>query len=214
MLRLSGLQRALAEVYRIDLDCDVDDFVHAMDPRDPERARGEVVLVSQTADGEPEVAVLLDPRVSDALTGAPANDGTLPRFTAWCMALEGVSHFTLLAYRAAGNRPVSELELELQADVDKYVLGVLQRCVHRSPGEATRHAHTLRLALFDAVTFHDGPETLRGERYRTAHKLAARYASSLERRYVRTARLHALLEELRDFYRAGLATKCAMALAG
>src|SRR5581483_3713532 len=214
MLRLSGLQRTLTSLYRIETECDVDDFVRTMDAADPEARRGEVVLVAQAPDGEMELAVLLDPRVFAALAGAAENDGGLPRFTAWCMAVEGVSHFTLLAFRAARERPVSQLELELQADVDKFVVGVFQRCVHHAPAEAARRARTLRHALFDTSVFHDPPGTPRGVRYRTAHHLAARYAAALERRYVRHARLHGLLDEVREFYRASLATKCEMALAG
>src|SRR5437762_13493477 len=37
-------------------------------------------------------------------------------------ALEGVSHFLYLAWNAGHDRPVSLLELEMQAEVDKYVV--------------------------------------------------------------------------------------------
>ncbi len=40
--------------------------------------------------------------------------------TIWT-ALEGVSHFVYLAWNAGHDKPVSLLELEMQAEVDKYV---------------------------------------------------------------------------------------------
>lgn len=210
MLKLAGLQRTLASVYRLDLAHDVDDFVRVLSPDDPEAARGEVVLVADTDEGA-EIAVLLDPRVFASLAGLASNDGTVSRFQAWCMALEGVSHFTMLVHRAARDQPVSQLELELQADVDKFVVGVVQQCAHRAPGEADGRSRALRRALYDRVSFRDPPDSVRGRRYRTAHRLAARYAAGLERRYVRHGRLRALVDEVRGFYRADLATKCEMA---
>ena len=35
--------------------------------------------------------------------------------------LEGISHFNYLAWNAAADRPVTQLEMEMQAEVDKYV---------------------------------------------------------------------------------------------
>jgi hypothetical protein len=153
--------------------------------------------------------VLLDPDVLRALRG-DAVPG-LSRFDAWCLALEGVSHFQLIAYRAANERPVSELELELQAEVDKFVVALIDRVRLRAASEAHRASRQLRRALFERAQFHDPPESVRGQRYRLAHRLAARYAARLERRYVRDARLRALVDELREFYRAGLEGKWALA---
>ena len=44
-----------------------------------------------------------------------------------CQLIEGVSHFVYVADRARRKLPATQLELELQAEIDKYVLLVLQR---------------------------------------------------------------------------------------
>lgn len=199
MLSLAGLQRWLMALYRIDLDVDVDAFVRELHPDDPDAHRGEVVLVRD--DTPPEVAVLLDPRVTRALAGAP--DATLSRFEAWCMALEGVSHFTMLAWRAAQDREVSVYALELQADIDKFALGLLQPGRPRSADDTCRRSRALRSALFDRAAFHDAHDTVKGQRYRRAHRRAARFVGALERRHLRHGRVAEMVMELRRFYRAG-----------
>jgi hypothetical protein len=213
MLSLRPLQRALAGLYHLDVTHAVDDFVRPLSHDDPDAARREVVLVREPDDErpQPEIAVLLAPDVARALRGETVPG--LPRFEAWCLALEAVSHFVLLAFRAANDRPVSQLELELQAEVDKFAVALVQRARHRAVGEAHLLSRRLRVALFDRQDFLDPAHTREGGRYRLAHWLASRYAASLERRYVREGRITRLIDELREFYRAGLSTKWAMALA-
>jgi hypothetical protein len=208
MISLRPLQRAIDRVYRVDIRHTVDDFVRTLEPDHPHALRGEVVLVEERDDGDAGIAVMLDERVGPALQGEVVDGMT--RFRAWCLALEGVSHFVLLAHRAANDRPVSQLELELQAEVDKYVVGLVDRVLRRAPTEAMRASQRLREALFERVRFLDTEGTVEGVRYRLAHRWAARYAASLERRYVGSGRLATLVEEVRDFYRAAWRTKLAM----
>lgn len=206
MLSLAGLQSSLTDLYRIDVDLRVDDFVRALHPADPEAHRREVVLVAPHDDGA-DLAVLLAPEVFEALRG---RSSAVSRFDAWCVALEAVSHFTRIAWRAARDEPVSQLDLELQADVDKYLLGVAQRCVGAAPELAHRRSRALRHALYDRARFIDHPGHERGARYRLAHHMAARYAASLERRYVRHGRFGRMVDELRRFWRAGADGRRAM----
>ncbi len=208
MTALRGLQRELADLYRLELDCDIHDFVRPLHPDDPDAHRGEVVLVAHEPDGA-SVAVCLDHRVEPVLAG-DARPG-MSRFEAWCAAVEGVSHFAMIAWRAARERPVSQLDLELQADVDKYAIAMLQRAAGRAPGDAHRSSRMMRAALFDRASFRDPPDTPRGQRYRAAHRMASRYTASLERRHLRHGRVRRMMEELRDFYRSSPATRFAMA---
>lgn len=199
MLSLAALQRDLMELYEIRVSCSVDDHVRPLDPRDPDAARREVVLVAERGD-ELGVAVLLSAEVMRALKGGP---GPLSRFDAWCLALEGVSHFVRLSWRAERDEPVSQLELELQADVDKYLVGARHRCFGRATDAAQRSSRALRHALFERQRFVDHASLERGQRYRLAHRMAARYAASLERRYVRHGRYRSMVDELRRFWRSG-----------
>jgi hypothetical protein len=68
------------------------------------------------------VGLFLDPQLLERLALAnpleALNAGNLADY--WT-ALEGVSHFIYLAWNAGHDRGVSLLELELQAEIDKYV---------------------------------------------------------------------------------------------
>ena len=210
MLKLQPFQRSLECIYRTGVRESVDDFVADLECDDPHAHRREVVIVREAIDADQpvEIELRLDARVLRALQGGI--EPTLSRFNAWCLALEGVSHFVLLAHRAANDRTVSQLELELQAEVDKFVVSVIQR--RQTQGSvALRWSSAMERALFSAPRFLDDAQTPEGRRYRTAHRLAQRYVQALVSRFVSTGRLELLLEELRDFYRATWPTKRSMA---
>ena len=99
--------------------------------------------------------------------------------------------------RGAASGRCRALELELQAEVDKFVCCC---CWSR----AARHRRCAG-ALYGGVSFADDLDDDERERYRTANHEASRYAGALERRFA--ARTGALLAELRRFYRLGLADK-------
>jgi hypothetical protein len=92
---------------------------------------------------------------------------------------------------------VSALELELQAEVDKFACCLLLQ----------RSCDDLRRRLFQDVRFADDLDAAERDRYRTANGQADRYAETLERRFVRADRLDDMLDELRRFYRLPLGGK-------
>jgi hypothetical protein len=119
----------------------------------------------------------------------------------YCTALEGVSHFHYLVWSAEHARPVSLLELELQAEVDKYASALRLLLMQRGglfPGELFER-------LFDRTTFVPGLTREQRSRYEEAHRYAARFCRRLEERFLRRrqARPEALVAELRAFYRLG-----------
>jgi len=197
---LSRLQRGLEVLYRVETHLHVDAFVIDDAQRDgaglPRGAR-EQLLVHES-DGELGLGLFVD---RAALANLERNDPNRrlddANFADFCLALEGVSHFVYLALCAAGHRRVSALELELQAEVDKFVCCLLLQ------GSDTN----LRRRLFRDVHFADDLSAEEHERYRTANAEAERYAAGLERRFVREDRLCDLLDEVRRFYRMGLDDK-------
>jgi len=175
------------------------------EPRAPEE-----LLLLERADGL-EVGLFLDDEVLEAAAGATPH---CRRARFWsrrqadgiACATEGVSHFVYLATRAEADRPVSLLELEVQAEVDKFALLILHLWRRGRRGLLGRSA-ALRRRLFQRVRYHGhlGAEGL--ERYRTANSLAAGYARWLEGRYVSQVDLDGLLRELRATYRRGAGEK-------
>jgi hypothetical protein len=92
---------------------------------------------------------------------------------------------------------VSLLEMELQAEVDKYV--VIRELL--GGDDDIRSAPALIPRLFRSIAYHDelGPEEQR--RYRDANRCAERYCRRLEAKYSGVRNRAALLKELRRFYR-------------
>jgi hypothetical protein len=165
-------------------------------PRAPEE-----LLVLEEEGGLRLGLYLADAVLAAAAEAAP--QGPRPRlarrgvFGLLACAAEGVSHFVYLATRAAAGRRVSLLELELQAEVDKFALLVLHlwRRGHR------RLSPALRRRLFERVRYHPHLAPDERVRYEEANRLAAGYARWLEGRFVAGCDADGMLRELRATYR-------------
>jgi hypothetical protein len=176
----------------------------AIDPfvRASEGGREVVELVE--GDGELSIAVHLP---SEAVRA----DGGLP-LDLLCQVVEGVSHFVYLAERARRGLPTTQLELELQAEVDKFVV-VAEALGRASSDEAERRRlRGLRAAMFERVRYLHEAHTEPGARYRLANQLAARFIGSMEDAWV-CARDALVLARLRRFHGAGQREKIEMARA-
>jgi hypothetical protein len=165
-------------------------------PRAPEE-----LFVLEEEDGL-ALGLYLDDAVMAAAAGTDPHDPR-PRLTARAAlapvacAAEGVSHFVYLATRAAEGRPVSLLELEVQAEVDKFALLLL----HLWRRGLRRMSGALRRRLFERVRYHAHLRADELHRYREANRLGAGYARWLEGRYVEDGDIDGLLRELRQTYR-------------
>ncbi len=106
---------------------------------------------------------------------------------------------------------MSLLELETQAEVDKYAVTVFL-LARQLGGDYPAQVHA---RLFDQVSFDARLQPDQYHRYRTAHRCAAHYCRRLEHRYVSRghARIEALVRDLRRFYRLGSTAKLRHALA-
>jgi hypothetical protein len=203
---LTRLQRGLERLYRVDVPHQVSDFVIDAEARSSlglHRNPREQLIVSQR-DGELELGLFVD---QGALDNLARNDPTVRldehNLDDFLLTVEGVSHFVYLCWRARAAQPVTALELELQAEIDKYVTTLLTM---ENAGEIPeRLAHT----LFADVEFAEDLDGDESTRYRVANENAHRYSKSLHRRYVRPRRLDGMLAELRQFYRLDLEGKLA-----
>jgi hypothetical protein len=201
---LQQLQDLLSTIYDLPLPYRVDDFLFTERAALPQQARDsqtdEQVLVMDAGD-EAAVGLFLDPqllaRLADANPLQALNSGNVADY--WT-ALEGVSHFICLAWNADHDREVSVLELELQAEIDKYVSSwwlLREQDPQRFPAELHR-------LLFERTRI---DAQLAGERmdlYREANQYASRFCRRLERLLLgeesERRRCEALCE-LRRFYR-------------
>jgi len=201
---LQKLQRGLEELYRIDTDACVSDFLIDADARDAlgvARAPREQLLVAEDHAGVSVGLFVDDAALSNLAVHDPRRRLDERNLGDFLLAIEGVSHFVYLMWRARNDARVSALELEVQAEVDKYVTCLLCGDLGRDRSAA------LRRRLFDDVTFDEDLDGDERDRYRVANANAYHYSESLERRYVRSGRIAAMLEELRRFYRLPLGGK-------
>lgn len=197
---LARLQLGLEALYRVETGLAIDAFVIDDAARAgvaPTRAPREQLLVRQES-GELGLGLFVD---GEALANLERHDPAAQldesNFADFCLAVEGVSHFIYIALRAAEDRRVSQLELELQAEVDKFICCVLVPGTQRD----------LRRRLYGDVRFADDLDDQERGRYQAANSQASRYAGALERRFVRPERIDALLCELRRFHRMDLTDK-------
>jgi hypothetical protein len=209
---LRELQALLARINDAEVGHDVCDFL-ITDRRELARwhaasgAAGtpEALLVAEAEEGL-DVGLYLDRALLERLAAsrplARLDDDNLEDF---CTALEGVSHFTCVAWSAARGRAVSLLGLEMQAEVDKYAVTVLLAGSQRG-GALVRGLHA---RLFEHVRYREQPDAGRSRLYREANHYAARFCRGLEERFLRPrrARVLEMLTELRRFYRLGDAGK-------
>jgi hypothetical protein len=203
------LQRGLQDIYALQVAHSVDDFLLTnrelalqLGGAAALRSVRESLLVHEDC-GELNLSLYLDPGVVDAFDpGRPAPDLAGAGLDDFCLAMEGVSHFLYLVWYASHDRSVTLLEMELQAEIDKFVMlrGVLT-------GAAGGSADGALQRLFENATFHADLSTEELARYQDANRLAERYCRGLERRYFRGGSRAELLRELRGFYRRSRSDK-------
>lgn len=138
-----------------------------------------------------------------------AADVNTPCFHA---AVEGFSHLLFFLERMEEPHPtLSQLELEIQAEVDKYVLSTLYAELDPNPKwimglgvgfiehrDALRmRSHEVRASLFDHALFMDDEVSTEGIRYREAVHIGSQLTDLLERIILKTDK-HSFLKLLRQ----------------
>ena len=148
------------------------------------------------------MALYIDAAVLERLARHDPFEGlTHENLADYLTAAEGVSHFVYVAWNTGHDKPVTLLELELQAEVDKYVLGAW---LLRQQG-AGRFPRELHRVLFERARVDPVAAAGRVGLYHMASNYAARFCrrvgALLERRRFGVTR--DLMAELRRFYRWG-----------
>ena len=201
---LRNLQCLLGTLYGIDVEADVRDYLvtdaaalHQWEDGGTCRDTAEKLLIEQ-GDGELAMALYLDSAVLDRLDAQDPREHLCGRnLTDFCLALEGVSHFNYVAWNAAMDKPVTLLELEMQAEVDKYVSARIL-LGQQDGGDG---GGWLFGRLFDCPAFDDTLNDEELRRYQDASRFAGRYCHSLECRFPAGLPGPAMVRELRAFFR-------------
>ena len=203
---LGRLQRGLEEMYRATTGVAIADFVVDGAQRaaaiGDARAPREQLLVAPDDDGGVAIGLYVDREVIAHLAEHdPARGLGDHNAQAFLYAVEGVSHFVYAVWCAQRERTVTALELELQAEVDKWVTCLLVT------DSGAHESAAWRRRLFGDFDLEPDLDDDERDRYRAANDNAAAYARWLEARYVAPRRIPELLAELRRFWRLPLAEK-------
>ena len=205
---LAELQRQLHETYQADPGYDVRDFLitdariaKAISNDNLLTGSGETLLVCEEEDGlaltlflEKEILERLES--TDPLSGLKAE-----RLDDLCKVIEGLSHFNYVVWRARRDRSMSLLELELQAEIDKFV-STMQLAQEHKDAEMLNGLHG---RIFHNPGFSKDLDEEQLERYRAATEYAARFCQGLRQRIFKSR--DSTLTELRRFYRMPLRDK-------
>lgn len=205
---ISRLQQHLTDIYQAGAGYDVRDYLIT----DPRLAKcigedamltdsKETLLIAEDDDGL-ALSLFLDAELLERLESSDP----LGRLRAELLddlwkVVEGVSHFNCVVWKASQDRNVSLLELELQAEIDKFVSTMLL-AVSQGRCDMLDRVHGW---LFDDVSYHDELNAEQLDRYRAANEYASRFCHALRRRLVED--VERVLSELRRFYRLPMTDK-------
>lgn len=198
---LSRLFRGIEALYGADSGLDPEALLVPYAEQDGIR---ELLLLRETEDGELEVGLAFDPETLRAVEASSVHEAlsddrlgdTLP-------VLEGLSHLVYVAEAARRERPISGLELETQAEVDKLAVVLLHRWT-----DARAQFERLVDRLYYRFEF--VAEEAQLERYRTANRVALAFSRHL-RGPVEGGRLEEVRRRLQRFWRSSMNDKLALA---
>jgi len=203
-MSLSRLQNGLQDIYELDIAHNVDDFLitskvlaERLESNRHSTGAKEKLLVHEDEEGL-NLSLFIDKNVLNRFARHdPFKHLDHRNMEAFCLALEGISHFIYLVWNAGHDRSVTLLEMELQAEVDKFIM--LMNCLDEQsnlppPGRLIQ-------VLFENSRYREDLSREELQRYREANFHARKYCKSLENRFLRNGNKRGLLGELRRFYR-------------
>ena len=197
---LANLQSSIESQYDLELPYQIEHFVSsdreiATRLADEQEVAGqarpaldeEVVFIRQQHD-ELEFTVFVDEALLSAVDKGQSDlDGL-------CTVVEGVSHAVCLLWHAHHERQLRPIDLELQAEIDKFTI-LVDRLTCLPDG---RDLH--RQLFADSRLIPEQGSELHS-RYRTASQLASKYCQWLHCQYIEDNDKVSLARELARFYR-------------
>ena len=199
---LSHLQSLLGDIYGVDTPYNVYDFL-ITDSRLARELHGdhsareidEKLLIREQAECA-EVALFIRDELLHRLRRNDPRAGLHSENLAdfWTV-LEGISHFLYYMWNAAREKPITLLEMELQAEVDKFI--ATARLLEAQGVVLPERLHQW---LFELPRFDASLSDAELSRYQSANRYAGKYCVRLAQR-LGAPESEELEGELRRFYR-------------
>lgn len=207
---LNCIQHQLQNIYDIEVEYDIRNFtttdrIFAKSISQHNDNSPEQLLINQQNDYL-DISLFLDQSILENLhDDDPYKQLHHNNLKFYWIAVEGVSHFLYIAWRANYNRQVSQLELELQAEIDKFV------CATELFGRqgSTIDYHALWGHLFRKFYLHKHLDSEEIKRYLQANEYASEYCKHINEQYTQQHQNSFYYKQLRRFYRLGEQAKLA-----
>lgn len=220
MLVVQQIDRALKRLYNINTQYCAENFLITQLPVLNQKKAGSKDLKgalyihccdSNSENDEPivDLGIYLSEEVRSDLESfgsweLPWNHRQLQAFA---VAAEEVSHFHCLVYNLERNRPVSQFELEFQAEIDKFFLLFFSDCI--STQDKLNKFDLLFQKLFFDFSLIQSLSGEQIERYRDATLYARKVIREIRKDLIRKGSLERAILIGRYFYQQDLAGKVA-----
>lgn len=205
---IEELQTSLQSIYEIETSHRVSNFITSNEQIKSilfatEGATNETVFFRQE-DGYLDIAVFFDDDILRKIDSQSSSGSvSVENINNYCYVLEGISHFLYLIHYGRYDRSYNLLEMELQAEVDKFIM--LQSLVDiQGINNDKREVHNM---VFDDVFYRTGLSREEKSRYKDANFYAGKYCHSLLKDYIAHRNLADMNRQLRRFYRLPLQEK-------
>jgi len=196
---LVSLQQALQQHYDIEPPYCISEFVchSAQTETGTSNCKGTTpeMLVYREDGTNLDISLFLNPSLLIGINNNTCHkqwSGEI--FDNGCIVLEGVSHFLYMIFNAHHDRQVSLLDLEIQAEIDKFIFAALNTDYRDSIDE-------LLDRLFCQISYRDDLSTALKQRYEQANDLAHKYCQWLSSSFVLRFDDRELSAELAKIYR-------------
>lgn len=196
---LTDLQGALQRRYDVTVPYCVSQFV-SHDSNHLDQLTGvssdtpEMLLFQQNGDNL-DITLFLDNKLLQHIDDKRfRRDWNGSQFDNCCIVLEGVSHFLYLVWNAHYDRQVRLLDVELQAEIDKFVFTSMDT-------NKAACSHDLIERLFSNVRFRKDLSPDLHKRYQQANQMARVYCEWLSNNFALQMPNRNLTAELARFYR-------------
>ncbi|MEZ4705130.1 MAG: hypothetical protein R3A11_08110 [Bdellovibrionota bacterium] len=177
------LHRQLQFLYGWTSDLDIQSF---LTPHTSSSASSSVLFRQNQEDVE--ISIVLRPKLFSL---ARRNNIPSMHLADFCELVEEISHFTYLTFCLQRQKRVSLLDLELQGEIDKYLLS--------SQGFASEKQLFER--IFERSAYRQGMSIPMLHRYQLANHLGGKFIRKMGLHHGRGGFSSSLLQKLRWFYR-------------
>jgi len=205
------MDRAIKQLYNLEHDFKAESFL-VSNPMTASTGKGAFYI---RADEEEEVriGIFLDAQVRNELSDLHRwnpSDWNQPQLGAFTIAAEEVSHFNYFLHHQLAGRPVSQLEMETQGEVDKFLLTFLSGFNLMNEKQLLTKFERLLEQFFERYRLAEHLDEEQCQRYEEANRLAQHFLSKYKAQILDLRKWERTLRLLRRFYRVNLSEKLSL----